>query len=377
MIELEKMESVMKFMIKMSSILLWNFLFAGEGIAQDSTLFVDISSEMIVPRHCILIKTNQPIIIDGKADEVAWQKAPFTASFIDIEGKKIPKFDTQAKMLWDDRFLYIFAHLQEPHIWGSLVQRDTVIFYNNDFEVFIDPSGTTKNYGEIEINALGTVWDLLLDKPYRVGGKANNHWHLDSLKSAVFIDGTLNKPGDHDKGWSVELAVPLSALIELKSKPRHRPREGELWRLNFSRVEWDFDLIDGQYRRKKLAGKFLPEYNWVWSNQQVVDMHQPEKWGFVQFTEKSDADRVVFHQPVDFAIRQAAFALFRMARFGSLKYLTDLQPYQMRKLSVKISAQERLDAAFTRTHFGFEIRVMELNSNVMIIIDEEGVTKRN
>ena len=367
----------MKFMFRICLLLLLISLFAEKGSAQDSTLFVDVSDEMIKPRHYIIPGTDMPMVIDGKADDPAWQKAQFTESFIDIEGEKSPKYETKAKMLWDNTYLYIFASLQESHIWASLVQRDTVIFYNNDFEVFIDPSGTTTNYGEIEINALNTVWDLLLDKPYRVGGKANNHWNLDSLQTAVHIDGTMNDSGDRDNGWSVEMAIPLTALIELKSKPRRLPREGEQWRINFSRVEWDFDLVDGQYRRKKIDGRFLPEYNWVWSSQQVIDMHQPEKWGIVQFTQKAQANGVAFNPPVDFAIKQTAYALFRMARFGSLKYLLKLQPYEKRELQVQSSAGNPLVANFTRTHFGFEFQINSPDANVKYVIDEEGIIRRN
>ena len=77
-------------------------------------------------------------------------------------------------MLWDDQYLYIFAELKEEHIWGDLTERDAIIFYNNDFEIFIDPSGDTRNYGEIEINTLGTIFDLLLNKSYKVGGQGIN-----------------------------------------------------------------------------------------------------------------------------------------------------------------------------------------------------------
>jgi len=34
-------------------------------------------------------------------------------------------------------------------------------------QIFLDPDGDNHLYYEIEINALGTVWDLLMAKPYR------------------------------------------------------------------------------------------------------------------------------------------------------------------------------------------------------------------
>ena len=140
-----------------------------------------MSSDLVSPKHYIVPKTVEKITIDGIAGENSWEMAPFTDSFIDIEGIKIPKYDTRIKMLWDDKNLYVFALLEEEHIWGNITQRDEVIYYNNDFEVFIDPSGVGLNYLEIEINALGTEWDLMLTKPYRVGGRAISNYNLDSL----------------------------------------------------------------------------------------------------------------------------------------------------------------------------------------------------
>jgi len=204
-------------------------------IAQKETpLFIDISEDIFNPKHYIITKTNEQIQVDGLADETAWHSTLFSESFIDIEGVKKPKYDTKIKMLWDENYLYVFSQMQEPHVWANLKQRDTIIFYNNDFEVFIDPSGTANNYGEIEINALGTVWDLLLDKPYRVGGKANNDWNLEALKSAIYIQGTLNHANDIDTLWSVELAIPMKSLIELKTKSHALPKEGEQCVINFS-----------------------------------------------------------------------------------------------------------------------------------------------
>ena len=88
-------------------------------------------------------------------------------------------------MLWDDTYLYVGALLEEPHVWGTLTKHDSVIFKDNDFEIFIDPDGDNHEYYEIEINALNTEWDLFLTKPYRDGGPAINEWEIPGLKTAV------------------------------------------------------------------------------------------------------------------------------------------------------------------------------------------------
>ena len=67
-----------------------------------------------------------------------------TASFQDIRGKDFPKptYDTRVKMLWDDHYFYVAAYLEEPHIQGTITQRDAVIFHDNDFEVLSTPMAT-------------------------------------------------------------------------------------------------------------------------------------------------------------------------------------------------------------------------------------------
>ena len=109
------------------------------------------------------------IRIDGRLDDAAWKRAPWTPDFVDIRGatQPRPRFRTRVKMLWDDTYLYIAAELEEPHVWATLTEHDSVIFRDNDFEVFLNPSGDGRNYFEFEINALNTGWDLFLPQTYR------------------------------------------------------------------------------------------------------------------------------------------------------------------------------------------------------------------
>jgi hypothetical protein len=138
--------------------------------------------------------------IDGRLEDAAWVAAPWTDYFVDIEGdrKPRPRFRTRAKMLWDDKYFYVAADMEEPHVWATLTRHDSVIFHDNDFEVFIDPNGDTLEYYEFEINALNTGWDLFLNKPYKQGGKARNEWEIPGLRTAVHIRGTINDPRDRD-----------------------------------------------------------------------------------------------------------------------------------------------------------------------------------
>ncbi len=247
----------------------------------------DFEALPFAPRHYVAYRTATPLAIDGRIDEPAWAAASWTDAFVDIEGdmRERPRFRTRVKMLWDDANFYVAADLEEPDVWATLRERDSVIFRDNDFELFMDPDGDTHVYYELEVNAFGTPWDLLLVKPYRDGGPAIHGWDIAGLQVGVETRGTLNRPGDRDQGWSVEIAMPWTILRE--AAPNHRrPQAGDRWRVNFSRVEWDVDVKDGGYvkRLKPDSTDPLPEHNWVWTPQGAIDMHMPERWGYVQFS---------------------------------------------------------------------------------------------
>ncbi len=267
-------------------------------------------AQIATPRSYVAHRIETPLQIDGKDNEEVWQNASFSQTFIDIEGKKTPTYETRVKMLWDDQNLYFYAELVEPHVWATLKQRDTVIFYNNDFEIFIDPDGDTHNYYEFEMNALNTVWDLFLVKPYREPAPIVDSWDIQGLQTAVSINGTLNDATDTDTGWSVEIAMPWSVLVEA-SGSNELPAD-DFWRINFSRVNWDFELTDNKYSRAKDdSGKFLPEYNWVWSPQGVINMHEPEHWGYVYFSSKPVEEPETFTIPADEQIRWKFYKFYR------------------------------------------------------------------
>ena len=104
--------------------------------------------------------------------------------------------------------------------------------------------------------------------------------------------------------------MPWEVLTEAES--RNKIPKGEFWRINFSRVNWDFQLEGNTYSRKKdQKGKFLPEYNWVWSPQAVINMHEPEHWGYVYFSPKQAGEKEKFRIPQDEKIRWYLYELYR------------------------------------------------------------------
>ena len=235
--------------------------------------------------------TSKAPDLEGVLDDGVWAKAPWSEPFLDIEGpdKPKPRHRTWFKMLWDEKFLYVGALLEEPDVWATYDRRDMVVSHENDFEVFIDPDGDSEGYYEIEVNAKGTIFDLHLHKAYRAGGPAMTHWNCAGLQGSVRVQGTLNDGTDRDRSWTVALAIPWESLKPPVDAPAGGaeaaragmvPGVGDTWRMNFSRVQWQVDWKDGAYAKRPGTR----EDNWVWTPQWAVDMHRPEHWGRVRFT---------------------------------------------------------------------------------------------
>lgn len=307
-------------------------------------------------------------MIDGNIDDVSWQNVQWTDKFVDIEGapKPDPRFQTSVKMLWDDKYFYIGAELEEPDVWATLTERDAVIFHDNDFEVFIDPDGDTHEYYEFEMNALNTIWDLFLVKPYRDDGPAINTWDIKGLKSAVQINGTLNRPENRDGGWTIEVAFPWDVLKESAHKDSP-PKSGDQWRVNFSRVEWKIETKNGKYQKviNPQTGKPYPEDNWVWSPQGLINMHYPEMWGFVQFSDivvGTGTDRFIFQleENVKWALRQIYYAEKKYFE-SNKKYTTNLN--ELGLMDVKVE--------------GYSLPIIQTISNLYeaVIISVDGKIK--
>lgn len=316
----------------------------------------------IVPRTYDAARAPKPPVIDGKLDDAAWGQAAWTDPFVDIEGnaKPKPRLVTRAKMAWDDDAFYIAAELEEPHVWGTLTDHDAVIFQDNDFEVFVDPDGDNHAYAELELNVLNTTWDLFLPAPYKDGGKADNGYELAGLKTATHVDGTANDPSDTDRSWSVEIAIPWKAFgAAFPSASASAPRPNDRWRVNFSRVQWQHEIVDGKYR--KVAG--TKEDNWVWSPQGIIDMHRPERWGIVRFIADGTppADKLDLPSDPIFIARETLMELYhRQKTFHGThqRWAADLTELGMPIPADAADNDPRKTLTLRRTESGFRASVL-------------------
>ena len=153
---------------------------------------------------------------------------------------------------------------------ATLREHDSVIFHDNDFEVFIKPLPQTEASYEFEMNAFNAGWDLFLNKPYNENGKLRQRAGTSSASkpppSRRYRERSTTRMTPIRDGRS---RSPIPCTPSIHARPCTPPQPGTVWRINFSRVEW----TPGNPK----------EDNWVWSPQGVIDMHVPDRWGYLRF----------------------------------------------------------------------------------------------
>jgi len=249
-------------------------------------------------------RAHSPITIDGHLDEPCWRAAPLSTPFVDIVTGQPAWFDTRVRLLWDDDNLYFGFTAEETDVWGTLTERDSKIWEENDLEIFI--AGPDAYY-EFEISACNVIYEVFwiwkdVHKPGGpwwgrpefaparqrtlvidgIGGHVHPRgerwgfldWDCPGLRHAVHVDGTLNRRDDIDRGWSAEIAIPWTSLALIDPTRPVPPREGDVWRIDCSR-----------FQKIGPRGQILdPCAGWTWNRHGHYDSHIPEVFPFITFS---------------------------------------------------------------------------------------------
>jgi hypothetical protein len=282
----------------------------------------------VAMKRYLVRKTPKAIKADGKLDEAAWKSAPYAGAFVNTMNGAAADIKTDAKLLWDDQNLYIAFENVDTDVWTDLTKRDDKLWTQEAVEVMIDADGDGKSYVELQVAANGNVFDTYLPewrkyedtldpkrKPYDWNSKA---------KVGVKVDGTLNKREDQDKGWTVELAIPLAdANGLLTNGVKVPPALGATWRLNMFRMD------------KNKAAK--DQVAAAWSPPMTGDFHVLSKFGQIVFADENGNVGPVqpVKQPTEVA-RAAAEAL---------KGMPVADPHAAMDTSMKIEGGRKAAAA--------------------------------
>jgi hypothetical protein len=170
----------------------------------------------------VVRRAASPVQVDGKLNDAVWAAASPITLVMNADGAPSP-LKTEARMLYDDQYLYVAFRAADPEIWATMKKRDQHLWEEEVVEVFVQPNPAHTSYIEIEVNPLGTVLDIfLLDvgKPLLY-----ESWNSARLKTGVHVEG---------KEWTAEIALPFEDCV---TAPHLPPRSGDRWRLNLYRTD--------------------------------------------------------------------------------------------------------------------------------------------
>ncbi len=248
----------------------------GSGRVIAATIPAKAVPKVETPRkRYVARRTGKAIKVDGKLDEAAWKDAPSTGVFVNTMNGGPVEQSTEAKLLWDDKFLYVAFENADTDVWSSLSKRDDKLWTQEAVELMIDADKNGKTYVEIQVAPNGNVFDTYLPS-YRkyedsVDPKKQPYSWNSKVNVKVAVDGTLNKHDDKDKGWTVELALPLGDVKGMDPKAdsvRLPPEIGDTWRINMFRM----DVPQGK-----------PQQASGWSPPLVGDFHALDRFGDLVF----------------------------------------------------------------------------------------------
>jgi len=213
----------------------------------------------------VCYRAKEPIRIDGVLDDPSWTNAPMIDLVVADTGAT-PRQATQARMLWDDEFLYACFHCHDSDIWGITTERDQPIYDQEVVELFVDADCDGRGYVELEVSPLNAVLDLFM--LYRQETK-RGLWGWDSLglQTAVTVDGDPWSRGSADHSWTVEIALPMRDLYTAPNVP---PKDGDAWYVNLYRI--DRSPVGDEYS--------------AWSPPGRINYHTPSRFGRLLFSEQ-------------------------------------------------------------------------------------------
>lgn len=165
-----------------------------------------------------------PIQIDGKLDEVTWQKADVGSGYFQNfpTDTVMANAKTELRFTYDDRYLYVGAKMYNPgpreYVTPSL-RRDFRGGGNDMIVVGFDTFGDNTNAFQFGMNPFGVRREGLISNGGAIRGDLSLDWENKWTGEAYQGEGY----------WSVEMAIPFKSI---------RFKEGaKVWNINSYRID--------------------------------------------------------------------------------------------------------------------------------------------
>src|SRR5689334_10760683 len=99
-------------------------------------------------------RVTSSINIDGKLDDKAWADAQPIRAFVNNRDGSRSELETEARILYDQRFIYFAFRVVDQNVWATMKRRDEHLWLEEVVEVFLQANPSIPNYIELEVNPL-------------------------------------------------------------------------------------------------------------------------------------------------------------------------------------------------------------------------------
>lgn len=217
--------------------------------------------------------TSETMQIDGEMNEQVWKEASiYTLDTYFNATKDSDKQKTVFRAAWKEDTIYFHFTCEDPYICAKELRRDGAPFLDDCAEVFISPSAiNTSMHFCYEVNILKTINDIVYIDDCLGEGPGVIKGYNPDVRIGVSIDGTMNDNSDIDKGWTMEMAIPMMAFNRLSEF--YPIQEGTQWRM--LAIRQNRDIIDSEDR--------VSSVNFVLDTSAGMDVHQSDRFGLIEF----------------------------------------------------------------------------------------------
>ena len=186
------------------------------------TLLLATLSLYGAPRRVAATKAAEPIRLDGKFEEPAWESTSWQAGFTTPKlGTPAPQ-ETRFKVLAGKRGLYFAFQVEDSSVVANRHEHDYALWNEDCIEIFLTPEAepssdpNIREYKQFIFNALGMQFEQ-----FSRGGVGDTSWNA-PWKVATHI---------HDKGFDAEVFIPYYVMEPATN--------AQTWRFNIAREDPD------------------------------------------------------------------------------------------------------------------------------------------